>query len=140
VLARRHYSHDPGSGQCLRWGRGSRLDRGNHWHWLAVGRPQLLAAWLCQTLQQQGIKLLAPFRHASSKRVIKHSRVLGRFSYRIDTVIGHLTDRFRLKHVWAGDLWHLRNRRLLLVLMHAPGVYFNQQEHAPVLLLARPLV
>jgi hypothetical protein len=60
--------------------------------------------------------------------------------YRIDTVIGQLTDRFRLKYVWVRDLWHLRKRLLRLVLMHTPGVYFNQQEHAPVLLLAQPPV
>lgn len=108
--------------------------------WLLGDRNYWLPA-LQASLRKQGIILLAPFRKASSKRAAAYeSRVLGRVRYRIDTVFGQLTDRSRIKRVWARDLWHLRNRILRLVLMHTLGVYFNQQDHAAVLQLARLVV
>jgi hypothetical protein len=38
------------------------------------------------------------------------------------------------KRVWVRDLWHLRNR---LMLMHPIWVLFNLHDHAPPLQLAR---
>jgi len=76
---------------------------------------------------------LSPSQFAKSKAT--ESSVLGRVSYRIDTVFGQLTDRCNLKRVWARDLWHLRNRLLRMILMHTLGLWFNQQNAAPLLQL-----
>jgi len=72
-------------------------------YWLPAVQP---------ALRKVGIVLLAPIRSASEQPAHSWSAVLGRVRYRIDTVFGQLTDRCRVKRVWARDLWHLRNRRL----------------------------
>lgn len=85
-------------------------------------------------LRTKGIVLQAPFRKAHSPKAVAYqSRVLGRVRYRIDTVFGQLTDRCRMKRVWARDLWHLRNRLLRFILMHTMCFFFNQQQAAPLL-------
>jgi hypothetical protein len=94
--------------------------------------PTLQAA-----LRQVGVVLPAPFRKASAQAAHSWSPVLGRVLYRIDTVLGQLTNRCRAKRVWARDLWHLRNRLLRMVLMHTVCVLFNLQDQAPPLQLDR---
>lgn len=85
-------------------------------------------------LRTKGILLQAPFRKAHSpKAKAYHSKVLGRVRYLIDTVFGQLTQRFKMKQVWARDLWHLRNSLLRAVLMHTVCFFFNQQNQAPYL-------
>lgn len=85
-------------------------------------------------LRNKGILLQAPFRKASSPQAAAYqSSVLGRARYLIDTVFGQLTDRCRIKRVWARDLWHLRNRLLRSILMHTICFFLNQQEQAPLL-------
>ena len=58
---------------------------------------------------------------------------LGALSHR--QRVWELTDRCTLKRVWARDLWHLRNRLLRMILMHTLGLWFNQQNAAPLLQL-----
>jgi hypothetical protein len=95
-----------------------------------------LAASYPARVRAKGVVLLAPFRRASSpKSKATESSVLGRVRYRIDTVFGQLTDRCNLKRVWTRDLWHLRNRLLRMILMHTLGLWFNQQNAAPLLQL-----
>ncbi len=85
-------------------------------------------------LRTKGILLQAPFRHAhASHAAAFQSAVLGRVRYLIDTVFGQLTDRCRMKRVWARDLWHLRNRLLRCLLMQTICFCFNQQDAAPYL-------
>jgi len=111
---------------------------------LTVGTTGLLLGdrnyWLPklkEVLRGVGIVLLAPFRTAKHQPAHSWSAVLGRVRYRIDTVIGQLTDSCGAKRVWARDLWHLRNRLLRMVLMHTFCVLFNLQDQAPPLQLER---
>ncbi|SRR5579875_170970 len=88
------------------------------------------------SLRKTGILLQAPFRKAHSPLAPAYqSAVLGQVRYRIDTVFGQLTDRCRLKRMWARDLWHLRNRIMRVILMHTWCVWLNQQLEAPCLQL-----
>jgi hypothetical protein len=89
-------------------------------------------------LLSKGVHLLAPFHLAHSPQAAAYeSPVLGRARYRIDTVLGQLTDRCGLKRLWTRDLWHLRNRLLRIILMHTLCVWLNQQDQAPLLQLDR---
>jgi len=83
-------------------------------------------------LRTKGIVPRAPFRQAHSPKAAAYQRsVLGRVRYLIDTVFGQLTDRCRMKRVWARDLWHPRTRLSRYFLMHTICFFFNQHEHAP---------
>lgn len=85
-------------------------------------------------LRRKGLLLQAPFHLAHSPQAAAyHCPVLGRVRYLIDTVFGQLTDRCRLKRLWARDLWHLRNRLLRAFLMHTLCFWFNQQAGTPCL-------
>jgi hypothetical protein len=85
-------------------------------------------------LRTKGRALQAPFRKAHAPQAAAYqSPVLGRVRSLIDTVCGQLTDRCRMKRVWARDIWHLRNRVLRCILMHTVCLFFNQQEAAPSL-------
>jgi hypothetical protein len=65
------------------------------------------------SVRKTGILLHAPFRNAHSPLApVSQSAVLGHVRSLIDTVFGHLTDRCKLKRVWARNVWHLRNRML----------------------------
>jgi hypothetical protein len=81
----------------------SRLLLGDRTSWL----PAVQAA-----LRKVGMVLLAPLRKASEQPAHRWSAVVGRVRSRMETVFGQLTDRWRVKRVWARDLWHLRHRRL----------------------------
>lgn len=88
------------------------------------------------SLRTKGVVLQAPFRNAHSPQAPAYqSSVLGQVRYRIDTVFGQLTDRCRLKRVWARDLWHLRNYIVRVLLMHTLCVWLNQHDEAPCLQL-----
>ncbi len=92
------------------------------------------------SLRTKGIVLQAPFRKAHSPQAPAYqSSVLGQVRYRIDPVFGQLTDRCKLKRVWAQEVWHLRNRLLRALLMHPLRVWLHQQQEAPCLQLD-PLV
>jgi hypothetical protein len=103
-------------------------------HGLVLGDRNYWLPDLQAALRDKGIVLQAPFRHAHSPKAAAYqSSVLGRVRYLIDTVFGQLTDRCRLKRMWARDLWHLRNRLLRVLLMHTLCVWLNQQDEAPCL-------
>ncbi|GHO83295.1 IS982 family transposase [Dictyobacter formicarum] len=92
-------------------------------------------------LRSKGIALQAPFRKAHSPKAAAYqSSVLGRVRYRIDTVFGQLTDRCKIKRVWARDLWHVRNYLLRCLLMHSICFWFNQQQEVPPLQFDRLVV
>jgi hypothetical protein len=85
-------------------------------------------------LRSKGILLQAPYRKAHSPKAAPYqSGVLGRVRSLIDTVFGQLTDRFRVKRIWARDLWHVRNRLMRGILMHTLCFWLNQQQEAPLL-------
>ncbi len=88
-------------------------------------------------LRDLGIRLQTPFKKASSPLArLFHSRVLTRVRYRIETVFSQFFGRIGIRHVWARDTWHLRNRLLRGMLMHTLCILFNQFEgHGPFNLL-----
>ncbi len=46
---------------------------------------------------------------------------------RIETVLGQLVERYRIKRVWARDAWHLWSRWLRTVVSHTLAVLLCQQ-------------
>ena len=46
---------------------------------------------------------------------------------RIETVASQLVERYRIKRVWARDLWHLTSRFLRKVLSHTVAVLLCQR-------------
>ncbi len=45
---------------------------------------------------------------------------------RIETLVGQLGERYRVKKVWARDRWHLTSRWLRKVLSHTISFYLCQ--------------
>ena len=88
------------------WALGDR----NYWRPAAAGR-----------LRERDIALLAPYKWASRERR-PWPRWLTDTRRRIETVIGQLTERYRIKKVWARDAWHLLARWLRKVLSHTLAV------------------
>jgi hypothetical protein len=56
------------------------------------------------------VELLVPYSSRKWDPTSKKSAFLSRLRYRIDTVFTQLTGRYRVKRVWARDLWHLASR------------------------------
>jgi IS5 family transposase len=73
------------------------------------------------------LKLLTPFKNKKRDPDPKRSALLSHWRYRIETVNSQLCARFRLKQVWARDLWHLVNRLLRIVLCHTLCFRLNVQ-------------
>ena len=89
-------------------------------------------------LSSLGVRLEASFRKASHDPWPRRSSVLSRFRYRIDTVFSQMTQRYRIKKVWARDLWHLQSRLLRKILSHTLAVLFNFAGAGRVARLRRP--
>lgn len=92
----------------------------------ALGDRNYWSPKLFETLNAQGLSLLAPFRKASRETKpwpiwMKHMR------YRIETVIGQLVERFHAKRTWARDAWHLYSRWLRKILSHTIAALFCQE-------------
>lgn len=83
--------------------------------------PQLAAR-----LREHDLVLLAPYRSKQREKT-PWPTWLTQKRYRIETVIGQLTERFQVKRVWARDLWHLCARLLRQVLSHTFAVFLCQQ-------------
>jgi len=105
---------------CRGWALGDR----NYW------KPALQ-----ETLREQGLCLLTPFRSAT-REPFRFPLQLTHRRYRIETVIGQLVDRFHIKKVWARDAWHLTSRWMRKLLSHTLAVLFCCQAKLPPLQLA----
>ena len=103
---------------------------------LTLGDRNYWSPKMKEELQQTGVQLEASFRKASHDPWPKRSALLSRFRYRIDTVFSQMTQRYRIKKVWARDLWHLQSRLLRKILSHTLAVLFNQFQDRPILHLA----
>lgn len=83
-------------------------------------------------LRERGIRLLAPFKHASRDRE-PWPQWLTDKRRRIETCIGQLTERYHAKKVWARDPWHLLSRWLRKVLSHTLALLLCQwQQLSPL--------
>lgn len=65
---------------------------------------------------------------------------LSRLRYRIDTVFSQPVGRYRVKRVWAKDLWHLASRLLRKVLSHTVAFLLNHRMSNQPLQLSKLLV
>jgi hypothetical protein len=53
--------------------------------------------------------------------------------YRVETVHGQLADRYRIKRIWARDLWRLCHRVIRKVLSHTAAILLTVRTgHAPL--------
>jgi hypothetical protein len=80
---------------------------------------------LRERLAAGGVQLLAPYRHKSKDPDPARSARLAAVRYRIETVNGQLTERYRMKRTWARDLWHLCHRVLRKILSHTVSIWLT---------------
>ena len=71
-----------------------------------------------EELACMGVELLVPYSSKKLDPNPERSAFLSRIRYRIDAVFSQLVERYRIKRVWARDLWHLASRLLREVLSH----------------------
>jgi hypothetical protein len=91
------------------------------------------SADLHQLLAGHGLQMLVPFKKASRDPDPQRSRAISSMRYRIETVFSQLCERFRIKRVWARDMWHLASRLLRKVLAHTVAIVLNRAEgHDPL--------
>jgi hypothetical protein len=86
-------------------------------------------------LRERGLRLLAPFKHASRERE-PWPQWLTDKRRRIETSIGQLTERYHAKKVRARDTWHLLGRWLRKVVSHTLALLLCQWQHLPPLSFA----
>lgn len=103
---------------------------------LYLGDRNFWSPQMKEELRQKGVQLEAPFRKASHDPYPKHSQLISRFRYLIDTVFGQLSQQFQIKKVWARDLWHLGSRLLRKILSHTLSIFINQTKNRPLLNVA----
>ncbi len=103
---------------------------------LVIGDRNFWSPALKAELSHAGIDLEAPLRKATHDPYPQRSALLSRIRYRIDTVFSQLTERYRIKKVWAKDSWHLYSRLLRKILSHTLAVILNQFQGNPPLHLA----
>jgi Transposase DDE domain len=80
-----------------------------------------------EELAKCDVQVLAPYAQKGRDPHPKRSAFLSGLRYRIDTVFSQLTGRYRIKRVWAKDLWHLASRLLRKVLSHTVAFLFNHR-------------
>jgi len=76
--------------------------------------------------EEEGLELLAPYRKATEDPYPHRSKVLSRMRQEIEVVFGQLCERFKVKRMWARDIWHLSFRLLRSVLAHTICLHLNQ--------------
>ena len=96
-----------------------------HTRGVVVGDRNYWSPPLKERLAERGVELAAPYRTKKRDPDPERSALLSRLRYRIDTVFSQLTERYRVKRVWARDLWHLTSRLLRKVLSHTVAFLFN---------------
>jgi hypothetical protein len=91
---------------------------------------------LREECENHGLCLLSPYKTRKGEQERKArgepacwSGWLTQKRRRVETVIGQLSERYRVKKVWARDGWHLWSRWLRTVLSHTIAVLFCQQQH-----------
>jgi hypothetical protein len=77
-------------------------------------------------LATRGVQLLAPYKDKKREHARWPRWLIGK-RRRIETVLGQLVERYRIKRVWARDVWHLWSRWLRTVVSHTFAVLLCQQ-------------
>ena len=94
---------------------------------------------LHQELRERGVEMIVPFRKASRDPWPQRSQAISRIRYRIETVFSQLAERFRIKRVWARDMWHFSSRLMRKVLAHTIAIVLNRAQGIEPLRLAELL-
>jgi hypothetical protein len=100
----------------------------------ALGDRNYHSPQVRERLAERGLELLTPpkqVREGQWPRWLVHKRRL------IETVIGQLVERYRIKRVWARDTWHLCSRFLRKLLSHTLAVLLCQRQGLSPLRLAQ---
>jgi hypothetical protein len=97
---------------------------GDRNYWSPAAIAELAAA---------GVRLLAPYKTRKHDPDPARSRRLSRPRWRVETVNGQLAGRFRIKRVWARDVWHLCHRVIRKVLSHTMAAWTCKQAGLPML-------
>lgn len=103
-------------------------------HGWALGDRNYHSPKVRERLAERGLELLAPPKQVKEgqwPRWLIHKRRL------IETVIGQLVERYRIKRVWARDTWHLCSRFLRKLLSHTLAVLLCQRQGLSPLRLAQ---
>jgi hypothetical protein len=90
-----------------------------------IGDRNYWSPELAAELAAVGVQLLAPSASRKRDPDPARSRRLSRPRWRVETVNGPLADRYRVKRVWARDLWQLCHRVIRKVLCHTVAVWLN---------------
>ncbi len=94
---------------------------------LVLGDKGYLGAHLKQELFEQEVCLETPLRsNMRDTRDPAWVKCMTSTRRLVETVIGQLSERFRIEKVWARDLWHLTNRLGRKILAHSLGVLINR--------------
>jgi len=94
--------------------------------WL-LGDRNYWSPQLREELRLRNLILLASFKHRKRDSCRRWTQWLARKRWRIETVLSQLVQRFKLRAVWARDLWHLSSRLWRKVLAHTFAVAFTWQ-------------
>jgi len=90
-----------------------------------IGDRNYWSPELTAQLAAAGVRLLAPYQSRKRDPNPGRSRQLSGPRWRVETVNGQLADRYRVKRLWARDLWHLCHRVIRKVLCHTVAVWLN---------------
>jgi len=100
---------------------------------LKLGDRNYWAPPLKAELKGMGVILEAPFKMAKFDPWPQRSHLINHFRFIIETVFSQLTERYRIKKIWARDMWHLRSRLLRKILSHTICFVLNQfQGNSPL--------
>jgi hypothetical protein len=101
-----------------------------------IGDRNYWSPALREELAAGGVRLLAPYQTRKRDPDPARSRQLSRPRWRVETVNGQLADRYRVKRLWARDLWHLCHRVIRKILCHTVAVWLNVSAGLPPLRFA----
>jgi DDE family transposase len=90
---------------------------------VGIGDRNYHSPLLFEELSWQGVALQAPYRVRKKDPDPQRSRRLSRVRWKVESVNGQLTGRYRAKRVWARDLWHLVHRLVRKILSHTVAAW-----------------
>lgn len=94
---------------------------------------------LQEALRRRNLVLLAPFKQRKGDERHPWPRWLTQKRRRIETVLSQLVQRFKVRAVWARDLWHLSSRLWRKILAHTFAVAFTWLQDLPPLQFAQAI-
>lgn len=103
------------------------------WKGMVIGDRNYWSPNLREEFAKRGVELIAPFKLASKDPSPETSKYLSHVRYLIETVFSQLTERLRIKKVWARDRWHLMSRLFRKILSHTLAFMLNQKLGNPPL-------